>query len=125
MKFICIGYLDAAKMDTLPKEEVSAIMRECQPHLETFHGSGRVVLDAGLDQAPMRLRRRSGEVEAADVPAIDARRTPGSVFLIEALDMEDAIRLAALHPTVQVEAGERLGWEIDIYPVHSFRGKEG
>ncbi|MFC3798871.1 YciI family protein [Cohnella sp. GCM10012308] len=122
MKFICVGYLNAAKMDALSKEKVDALMRECQPHLETFYGSGRVVIDAGLDRGPKRLRRTNGQVAAADVPATDARGTPGSVFLIEARDMEEAIRVASLHPTVQVAAGERLGWEIDIYPVHSFKG---
>ena len=32
----------------------------------------------------------------------------GSAFLIEAQDMEEAIRIASLHPTVQVSAGSSL-----------------
>ncbi|MDG0809247.1 YciI family protein [Cohnella rhizosphaerae] len=125
MKFICIGYLDALRMDALPNEEVDALMRECQSHLKTFHGTGRVVIDAGLDRGPKRLRRSGGKVEAANVPANDSHGTPGSVFLVEAQSMEEAIRIASLHPTVQVGAGERLGWEIDIYPVHTFKSNEG
>ncbi|WP_240159926.1 hypothetical protein [Paenibacillus aceris] len=36
----------------------------------------------------------------------------GSAFLIEARDMEEAIRIASLHPTVQVASGEQFGWGI-------------
>lgn len=44
----------------------------------------------------------------------------GSAFLIEARDMEEAIRVATLHPTAQVAAGEPFGWGIEIRPIHYF-----
>jgi hypothetical protein len=48
----------------------------------------------------------------------------GSAFLIEARDMEEAIRVASLHPTTQVDAGEQFGWRIDIRPIDYFEKKE-
>ncbi|EPE61269.1 hypothetical protein L479_02335 [Exiguobacterium sp. S17] len=48
----------------------------------------------------------------------------GSAFLIEALDMEDAIRIASLHPTVQVQEAEELGWRLEIRSIHYYRERD-
>lgn len=45
-------------------------------------------------------------------------------ILIEAQDMEDAIRIALLHPTTQVVEGEQFGWRIEIRPVRYFESRE-
>ncbi len=44
----------------------------------------------------------------------------GGVFVIEAADMGDVIRTASLHPIFQVDAGEHLGWRLDIRAIHHF-----
>lgn len=121
MKFLCLGYLDAAKMDALPKEEVEAIMRQCQPHLEQLYQSGQVTLDAGLASGTKCLRRSSGKVNVTDGPYVETKEMIGSAFLIEAQDMEEAVRIAALHPAVQVEDGEQFGWRLELYPIHYFK----
>lgn len=118
MKFLCLGYLDAAKMDSRPKEEIDAVMRECPPHLEEFYKSGQVMLDAGLSSETKCLRRENGMVKIMDGPFIETKEMIGSAFLIEAQDMEEAIRVASLHPAVQVGAGEQFGWRIEIRPIH-------
>lgn len=35
--------------------------------------------------------------------------------------MDEAVRVASLHPTAQVPAGEQLGWRMEIRPVHYFQ----
>lgn len=42
-------------------------------------------------------------------PFVETKEMTGSAFLIEAQDMEEAVRLASLPPTVQVSAGEKFG----------------
>lgn len=120
MKFLCLGYLDSAKMDARPKEETAAVMRQCQPHLEELYKSGQVMIDAGLASETISLRRANGKIKVMDGPFIETKEMIGSVFLIEAQDMEEAIRIASLHPTVQVGAGEQFGWGIEIRPIHYF-----
>lgn len=124
MKFLCLGYLDAAKMDARPKEEIEAVMQKCQPHLEQLYESGQVRIDAGLSSETKCLRRANGEIKVMDGPFAEAGETIGSAFLIEARDMEEAIRIASLHPAVQVDAGELFGWRIEIHPVHYFKSRE-
>jgi hypothetical protein len=122
MKFLCLGYFDPEKMGALPRAGVDAVMAECEPHLRIFHDTGQVLLDAGLALESTRLRRMGGEV--VSYASADPGRTPrvGGVQVIEAKDLEEAIRIAQLHPTTQVTSGEHLGWTLEIRPIASFHG---
>lgn len=123
MKFLCLGYLEADKMDARPKDEIEAIMQECPPHLENFYNSGQVLIDAGLSSETVCLRRANGNLKITDGPFIETKEMIGSAFLIEAEDMEEAIRIASLHPAVQIGAGEQFGWGIEIRPIHYFESR--
>ncbi|MEV5028803.1 YciI family protein [Paenibacillus sp. LPE1-1-1.1] len=124
MKYLCLGYFEPEKMDNRPKTEIDAIMGECQARLEGFYESGKVIIDAGLDLESKSLRLVNGKVRVIDGPFIETKEMIGSAFLIEARDMEEAIRVASLHPTTQVGAGEQLGWGIEIRPIHYFENRE-
>lgn len=122
MKFLCLGYFDPEKMGALLRDSVHTVMAECEPHLRSFHDTGKVLLDAGLALESTRLRRVDGEV--VSYANADPSRTPrvGGVQVIEAKDLEEAIRIAKLHPTTQVTSGEQLGWTLEIRPISSFHG---
>jgi hypothetical protein len=124
MKYLCLGYFDAKKMDALPKPEIDAIMGECQPHLEKLYDSGHLIIDAGLDQEIKSLQRVNGKLKISVGPFVEINEVIGSAFIIDAQDMEEAIRIASLHPTTQVSAGEQLGWGIEIRPIHYFEKRE-
>jgi hypothetical protein len=123
MKYQCMGFFDKEKMDALPKEEVDAIMLECQPHLDELYKSGHVLMDLGIGQEVKSLQRVGGKIQIDDNRSGEPAKVLGSVFVIEAQDMEEAIRVASQHPTVQVSSGEQLGWELEIRPVHTFEIK--
>lgn len=124
MKYLCLGYLEPEKMNARPKAEIDAVMSECQPHLEELYKSGQLIIDAGLSLETKCLRRVNGKVTVLDGPFIETKEIVGSAFLIEAQDMEEAIRVASLHPTTQVGAGEQFGWRIEIRPIHYFEKRE-
>jgi hypothetical protein len=44
----------------------------------------------------------------------------GCVFIVEAPDVAEAARVALLHPTPRIGAGEQLGRCIGISPIHYF-----
>ncbi|MEQ1552477.1 YciI family protein [Sphingorhabdus sp.] len=120
MKFLCLGYYDAKSMDARPKAEIDAIMSQCRPFIEELHDTGQVVMDAGLDLETRRLKLVRGKVEIVEGRVLEACSRIGGVFVIEARDMEDAIRVAAMHPTTRVSDGEQFGWAIEIRPIHTF-----
>ena len=123
MKYQCMGFFDKEKMDALPKEEIEAIMLECQPYLDELYKSGHMLIDLGVAQEVKSLKRIGGKVEIDANSKAEPARVLGSVFVLEAQDMEEAIQVASQHPTVQVSSGEQLGWELEIRPVHTFEMK--
>lgn len=121
MIFLCMGYFSPEKMDARPRAEIEAVMNECQPVVENFYRSGKVLLDAGLDSETRSLRRVNDEIIVTDGPFTETKELVGSVFIFEAENMEEAIQLASLHPTTQISRGEEFGWRIEIRPVHFFK----
>ena len=121
MIFLCMGYFNAEKMHARPNTEIEAVMEECQPHIENFYDNGKVLLDAGLESEVKTLRRVNGEVIVTDGPLTETKELIGSVFIFEAENMDEAIQLASLHPTTQVDKGEEFGWRIEVRPVHYFK----
>lgn len=120
MKFLCLGYFSPARMDALPKAEIEAIMSQCPPHMDTLHATGKIVVEAGVESAAKSVRRAAGGVEVTDGPGDATAEKVGCAFIIEAADMAEAVRIASLHPTTQIPAGEHLGWRIEIRPVHFY-----
>ena len=51
----------------------------------------------------------------SDGPFVETKERVGGLFLIEARDLNDAIRVASLHPAAHL--GEQLGWGIEIRPI--------
>lgn len=120
MIFVCMGYFDKDKMHDLPSEEFETLMSACQPHMDALNKTGKVLVDAGLDSEVTSLARRGGKVYVTDGQEAISSELIGSVFLIEADTLQQAIELAALHPTTQLDEAEKFGWRTEIRPVHTF-----
>ena len=67
----------------------------------------------------MSLRPRGGKVSVTDGPYAETREQLGSYFLIEARDLDEAIRVASKHPAAQLN--EHLGWGVEIRPIEVCR----
>ena len=79
------------------------------------------MLDAGLESEIKNLRRVDGKVIVTDGPFTETKELIGSIFIFEAENMDEAIQIASIHPTTQVNKGEEFGWRIEIRPVHYFK----
>lgn len=118
MLFLGIGYFNAEKMDEKSEQEMEGIMSQCEPFMKDLYASDRVLLDLGLDTRMKVLKRQSNQITVTDGPFTETKEVIGSTFLIEADDLEDAVRIASLHPTTQVEGVEELGWRLEVRPIH-------
>ena len=122
MRFLCVGYYDPAKMDMRPKDEIDALMQQCPAHMNALYGTQTVTMVAGLDPRARYLRHVDGELRVLERDAEEQPAKIGCVFLIDAADIDEATRLASLHPTTQIPAGEHLGWYTEVRPVDYFYG---
>ena len=120
MKFLCLGYFDPAKVDALAKPEMNAVMGECMSRIGGFLQSGQVLMDAGVELETRRARRVDGQVQVTGGRVVEGPQMIGSVSIIEARDLDEAVGVALKHPSSLVAVGEGLGWQIEVRPIHSF-----
>ena len=119
MRFLCLGYYDAEKFDGLSAAELEAIGRECRPHDEVLRGSGHLVAVASLaHRTAATLRPRDGKTSVLDGPFAEAKEVIGSFFIIEAADLDEAARVASLHPAAKW--GEHLGFAVEVRPIEFY-----
>ncbi|MEP6679171.1 MAG: YciI family protein [Betaproteobacteria bacterium] len=117
MKYLCLAYYDAEKLAAFPKAEFDAIVSRCAQHDAELRASGRLMLSGSL--APpaswMAIRPREGRPVVTDGPYAETKELVGGVFIIEAQDLNDAVRVASKHPAAHL--GAELGWGIEILPI--------
>lgn len=119
MKYLCLGYYDAEKFDSLSEAEQEAIGSECQRYDEALRKSGHLVSVASLQHRAARtLRPANGRTSVHDGPFAEAKEVIGSFFIIEAKDLNEAIRVASLHPAANW--GEHLGFAVEVRPIELF-----
>jgi hypothetical protein len=100
MKFILLIYNDPALLDTLPAGEADGMMRDCLEHADQLRQDGRLIESQMLEEAETArsVRIRNGRMSATDGPFTEVKEVLGGFNLIEAADMDEAVRIAAGFP---------------------------
>ena len=125
MKYLCLGYYTPAAWDALDETEQGGVAAHCEPHDRALYATGKVHSVASLAHQAVTIRPRGGKPQVTDGPYAEAKEVIGSFFIIEADSVEEATRIAALHPAANW--GEHLGFAIEVRPIEYFRemGEEG
>ena len=100
MKFMLLIYNDTALLDAMPAPEFDASMRDCLTHADELREEGRL-LDSQQLESPASaktVRIRKGRQVTMDGPFSETKEVLGGFNLIEAADMEEAVRIAATFP---------------------------
>jgi len=63
----------------------------------------------------MCIRPRDGKPVVTDGPYVETKEQVGGLVIIEAADLNEAVRIASLHPAAHL--GEKLGWGVEIRPI--------
>jgi hypothetical protein len=120
VKYLCLAYYDAKAFSALSKSEVTELVSKCPPHDAALRASGHLLMQASLGPPgeTTNLRPRNGKVSITDGPYAETKELVGGFFIIEAKDLNEAIRVASLHPAAHL--GEHVGWGIEVRPVGYF-----
>jgi hypothetical protein len=99
-KFILLVYNDPALLETLPTAQYNTMMRGCLDHADELRTDGRLLESQQLEgpETARTLRLRNGRLTAVDGPFAEAKEVLGGFNIIEAEDMDDALRIAAEFP---------------------------
>jgi hypothetical protein len=117
LKYLCLAYYDEKAFDALSKSEAQDLVSRCPPHDAALRASGQLVMHASLgpSRETTNLRPRNGKVSITDGPYAETKELVGGFFIIEAKDLNEAIRVASLHPAAHL--GEHVGWGIEVRPI--------
>jgi hypothetical protein len=108
MKYLCLVYADEATLNAMPQPEVDALIDETLANNQELAASGQLVLAEALEQvaAAATVRVRNRRLSATDGPFAETREQLGGFVLIEARDLNEAIRLAGRIPAARIGSVE-------------------
>ena len=100
MQFLALVYIDPALLDALPDGEADAMMRDCFAHADRLRADGRLLDSQQLEDvvAAKSVRTRNGRAAVVDGPFAETKEVLGGFNLIEAADIDEAVRIASEFP---------------------------
>ena len=103
MKYICLGYMDPKKWETMSESEQNAMMDECFAYDDVLRKKGHFVGGEALQSArnATTLRWKNGMMSITDGPYAETKEQLGGILVIEAKDLNHAIQLMSQHPGVK------------------------
>ena len=103
MKFLLLIYNEDGLLRSLPEGEADDMMRTCLSHADELQRDGILLESQMLEDASTArsLRFRNGRMTATDGPFAEAKEVLGGFNLIEAADMDEAVRIASAFPWVR------------------------
>jgi hypothetical protein len=112
MRYLCLVYHEEENIDALPDSEYNAIIDEVIDFREELRRGGHYLASSPLQPVATAttIRVRNGRVTITDGPFAETKEQLGGFYLIEAGDLNEAIRLASRMPPA------RLG-SIEVRPL--------
>lgn len=103
MKYICLGYMEANKFETMTESERNAFVDACFAYDDVLRKNGHFVGGEALQSArnAVTLRHQSGKVSVTDGPFAETKEQLGGILVLEAKDLDHAIQLMSKHPGVR------------------------
>ena len=103
MKFLCLAYEEQAVLDALTQQEWQALRRETLEYVDGLRSRGQLLDARPLQSAATAstVRVRSGRSSITDGPFAETKEQLGGYFLIEAADVDEALRIAAAWPSAR------------------------
>ncbi|MFL5489033.1 MAG: YciI family protein [Gemmatimonadaceae bacterium] len=100
MKFMLLIYNDTDLLERLPASEFDARMRGCIEHADELRAEGHLLDSQQLEEptTAKSVRIRNGRQTTIDGPFAESKEVLGGFNLIEAENMEEAVRIAAEFP---------------------------
>ena len=102
MKYICLGYYDKRKFDSMPETERSAMFDACFDYDDHLRANGHWAGGEALQgpETALTLYWKKGKVATTDGPYAETKEQLGGILVLEARDMNHAVQLMTQHPAI-------------------------
>jgi hypothetical protein len=103
MKYLCLIYGSEAHEASMSKADNDAMMSEYFAFTEDLRRGGHFVAGEGLQPTTTAttVRVRHGKASTTDGPFAETKEQLGGFYLIEAADLNEAVRLAGRIPSAR------------------------
>ncbi len=103
MKYICLGYIEPNKFETMSETERNAMVDECFTYDDELRKNGHFAGGEALQgpQTATTLRWKNGKVSISDGPYAETKEQIGGILVLEARDLNHALQLMSKHPGVK------------------------
>lgn len=111
MKYICLGYIDENAWENMSQVDKNTFIDDCMTYDEELRKGGHYTGGEGLQKSrnASTLRWQNNKVSVTDGPFAETKEQLGGILILEATDLNHAIRLMSKHPSLWLGGGI---WEI-------------
>jgi hypothetical protein len=111
MKYLCLVYMEEHTLAAVPDSE-------CMAYGESLRKSGRYIAAEALQRVDTAttVRVRNGKVTTTDGPFAETKEQLAGFYLIDAEDLDEAVRVAAQIPPARVGS-------IEVRPVRELAAR--
>lgn len=111
MRYLCLVYAEESKLAGFPDEE-------CVAHDEGLRSAGYCLASEALQpvSTAATLRVRNGDLSVTDGPFAETKEQLAGFYLVDARDLNEAIRLASRIPPIRVGS-------IEVRPIRDLPGR--
>src|SRR5215510_550680 len=119
MKYLCIVYSEEAKLAALSEKEFHELDQDSLAYDRVLREGGHLIAAQALQsvQAATTLRVRNHKLSATDGPFAETKEQLCGFVLLQAKDLNEAIRLASKIPSARVGS-------IEVRPVRELADQE-
>ncbi|KAF1709522.1 YciI family protein [Pseudoxanthomonas sacheonensis] len=99
-QFLVLIYNDESLVGAMPAEEFDRTMHGCFVHADELRAQGKLKQSMQLEAASTgkTVRIRNGRTSVVDGPFAETKEILGGFNLVEAADIDEAVRIAAEFP---------------------------
>jgi hypothetical protein len=100
MKYLCLIYIEEAKMESMSEQDLNELFDETGLFEKDLTERGNLLACSPLQsvRTATTIRVRNGMMAITDGPFAETKEQLGGYFLLDARDLNEAIRLAAKFP---------------------------
>ena len=108
MKYLLLCCIEEQKFEAMPTSECEAFMDALAAYCKMLQKNGHLIAAEPLEsvEKSVTLRGRAGGVAITDGPFAETKEQIGGFFLINARDLNEAIRIASQFPSIALGSME-------------------
>lgn len=103
MKYVCLGYIDEDYWTNMSESKQEATIDKCFTYDDILRKNGNFAGGEALESSrkAVTLRWKEGKVLITDGPYAETKEQIGGILILEARDLNHAIKLMSEHPGVK------------------------